>query len=63
MIQVFQEKISYNNTICDFCGTCVAVCPHDSIELSEADLKILDTCTLCRNCVDVCPVDALEMPK
>lgn len=63
MEQVFLEKIRYLNTLCDFCGTCVAVCPHDAIVLAETDLEILDDrCTLCRNCVDVCPVRALEMP-
>jgi NAD-dependent dihydropyrimidine dehydrogenase PreA subunit len=45
---------------CDFCGTCVAVCPVDCIELAEFRLTIdRDICTLCMNCVTVCPVEAL----
>ncbi|MBD3376692.1 4Fe-4S dicluster domain-containing protein [candidate division KSB1 bacterium] len=46
---------------CDFCGTCVAVCPHDAIDLAEFHLTIIkDRCTLCMNCVYICPVRALE---
>jgi NAD-dependent dihydropyrimidine dehydrogenase PreA subunit len=45
---------------CDFCGTCVAVCPMDCIELGESHLNIdRSICTLCMNCVHVCPVEAL----
>ncbi|MBN1480391.1 ferredoxin [candidate division KSB1 bacterium] len=61
MQQIFLEKIAYNRAVCDFCGACVAVCPHDSIELFEADLCITASCTLCKNCVYVCPVRALEI--
>ncbi|MCF7796489.1 MAG: 4Fe-4S binding protein [Lentisphaeria bacterium] len=46
---------------CDFCGTCVAVCPVDAIEMAEADLKIIhETCIDCDICVWVCPIDVLE---
>jgi len=55
------EKILFNRNRCDFCGTCVAVCPHDAIELSEADLQIVsEKCTACMNCVYICPIRALE---
>ncbi len=52
--------IKYNREICDFCGTCVGVCPHDAIELMECDLRITEECTVCMNCVYICPVRALE---
>ncbi|MCF7801839.1 MAG: 4Fe-4S binding protein [Candidatus Marinimicrobia bacterium] len=46
---------------CDFCGTCVAVCPVDAIEMAEADLKIIhETCIDCDICVWICPIDVLE---
>lgn len=46
---------------CDFCGTCVAVCPVDAIELREADIRIDHaTCIDCDICVWVCPIDVLE---
>ena len=40
---------------CDFCGTCVAVCPVDAIELREADISII-----CDICIWVCPIDVLS---
>ncbi len=46
---------------CDFCGTCVSVCPVDCIELREAVIKIDEkTCTNCKLCVYVCPIETLE---
>jgi len=45
---------------CDFCGTCVGVCPENCIDLSEAAIVIDDqSCTMCHKCVWICPVDAL----
>jgi dissimilatory sulfite reductase (desulfoviridin) alpha/beta subunit len=54
------EKIMLKRNRCEFCGTCVAVCPHDAIELAEADLVITSRCTLCMNCIYICPLCALE---
>lgn len=46
---------------CDFCGTCVAVCPVDAIEMAEAELKIIhETCIDCDICVWICPINVLE---
>ena len=45
---------------CDFCGTCVGVCPENCIELGETELGIdHPICTRCYKCVWICPVDAL----
>ncbi len=47
--------------MCDYCGTCVAVCFPDSIELLESEISIDNkTCTDCKFCVYVCPVETLE---
>jgi ferredoxin len=47
---------------CDYCGTCVAVCPEDAIELERAFIEVnRDVCTLCRRCVDVCPLKVPEV--
>ena len=54
------KRIVFNRELCDFCGTCVGVCPPDAIELMESDLRITEKCTLCMNCVYICPVRALE---
>jgi len=54
-------KINQKNDLCDFCGTCVAVCPVDAIELFETRLIIDDDkCTFCMNCINVCPYACLE---
>ncbi len=46
---------------CDLCGTCVAVCPPDCIELREHILYIVEElCTECGACVLVCPMQALQ---
>ncbi len=54
-------SLFYDPAVCDFCGTCVAVCPQDAVELEEADLQIsAERCILCMACVAACPVRALE---
>ena len=54
--------IVVKNDLCDFCGTCVAVCPVDAITLFEARLEIdQKICTQCLNCVKICPVSTLEV--
>ena len=56
--------IAVKEDLCDFCGTCVSVCPQDAIELLEARLIIdEESCTECINCVNVCPLHVLEEIK
>ena len=56
------KKIIYDISRCDFCGTCVAVCPHDAIILAETTLEIItEKCTNCQKCVTICPVNALQI--
>lgn len=53
--------IRIKKDLCDFCGTCVSVCPDDAIELFEARVIINnEICTDCLRCVKVCPFDVLE---
>jgi len=55
-------KVTQKNDLCDFCGTCVSVCPSDAIELFEARLVIdYDKCTQCLNCIAICPCRSLEL--
>ena len=35
MIDIIENK-------CDFCGTCISVCPPDCIEVSESNISIDD---------------------
>jgi len=49
---------------CDFCGTCVGVCPENCIELLETDLIVdHELCTRCEKCVLICPVNALYLER
>lgn len=51
-----------NMTKCDFCGSCVAVCPHNAIDLYEAYFEVSpDKCTNCGICVSICPARALKL--
>jgi len=53
--------IVVDRELCDFCGTCVAVCQPDAIFLAERDIRIdLEKCTECENCVIACPVGAMR---
>ncbi len=53
--------IIVKDDLCDFCGTCVSVCPHDAIQLYESRLVIdSDRCTECLLCIQVCPLRVLE---
>ena len=48
---------------CDFCGTCVAVCDPDAIELDENNIEITEKCNGCLKCFIVCPLKAIEKIK
>ena len=54
MIKIIENK-------CDFCGTCVAVCPVDCIEVREASIVIdHPVCIDCDLCVEICSILVLE---
>tara|TARA_B100000029_G_C17227338_1_gene834061 strand:- start:466 stop:639 length:174 start_codon:yes stop_codon:yes gene_type:complete len=54
MIEIIENK-------CDFCGSCVAVCPPDCIDLKESSISIQhDVCIDCNLCVYICPIDVLH---
>jgi len=56
------KKITIDSEKCDFCGTCVAVCASDAIELKESTVIIdEDACILCESCVEICPLGVPEV--
>lgn len=59
-----EQCVSIDVSRCDFCGTCVAVCPVDAIELKESMIRI-DTkiCTCCQACIIICPLGVPEVTK
>jgi len=67
LLLAFKKKIYMivlKQHTCDYCGTCVGVCPENCITLEESDLQIDDSiCTRCMKCVWICPVEALYSGK
>ena len=50
-----------NKEVCDFCGTCIGVCPVDALRIERHELRMdPDICIECLVCMHVCPVDALS---
>jgi ferredoxin/flavodoxin len=45
---------------CTSCGTCVAVCPADNIELVNKKPVWKHRCELCCGCIHLCPVQAIR---
>ena len=57
-----ERKVIIDSERCDFCGTCVAVCSVDAIELKESVVFVnKEICTLCEFCVDICPLGIPEV--
>ena len=52
--------MKYELEICGYCGACVAVCPHELLELTENEIIILEGCEDCGQCIMVCPLGALK---
>jgi len=51
--------------MCQHCGYCIEVCPHNAIYKREDGLVIIDPdkCVGCTNCVSKCPYDAIYYNK
>ncbi|MDD5142049.1 EFR1 family ferrodoxin [Methanoregula sp.] len=45
---------------CTACGTCVAICPSDNIELVNNRPVWKHQCELCCGCIHTCPVQAIQ---
>ena len=53
MIDIIENK-------CDFCSTCITVCPVDWIEVRESSIKIDQAiCIDCNLCIYICPIEVL----
>ena len=53
--------INIIDDMCDFCGTCITVCPPDCIEVKESTITIdHKKCIDCNLCVYICPIEVLE---
>ena len=62
--RVKEGAVSIDTGLCDFCGTCVGVCPTDAIELRESSIRIeTGRCTLCGFCEAICPIGIMEVER
>ena len=49
----------FNAEKCGYCGACVSVCPHNSLELAENNIVVnKNKCDDCGICTFVCPLGA-----
>lgn len=49
-----------DNSICNYCGACVGICPANCIFLDETIVKIdEERCIKCGFCIRGCPVGAI----
>ena len=61
--QMEQELMSWNGSLCTFCGICANTCPQDAIEVKENYFRVDEkSCWRCGRCVRVCPEGALTVP-
>jgi len=54
--------IKIQAALCDYCGSCLAVCPEDCLYLRETEISIdLEACSYCLNCIKVCPLKIITL--
>lgn len=53
------NKFTVSDT-CTSCGTCVAICPANNIELVDKKPVWKHHCELCCGCIHLCPVQAIQ---
>jgi NAD-dependent dihydropyrimidine dehydrogenase PreA subunit len=55
--------LSLREDICNGCGMCIKVCPHEVFELSAKKAHIIrrDYCMECGACALNCPVEAISV--
>ncbi len=53
--------ITIDTSVCDVCGTCISVCPENSLSILKKLEIDPDTCVSCGKCVAVCPYAALDL--
>ena len=51
-----------DETVCELCGVCQAVCPTEAIALTEVAVRVNgEACCGCGACVEACPSGAITL--
>lgn len=61
-----KAKIKINRELCKGCKICIAFCPHDVLELNNAEKAFvarIEGCNSCGMCELRCPDIAIEVKK
>ncbi len=64
MAKTMNQTLILDEPTCISCAGCVAVCPHQALDI-ESLIPVIDqkSCTYCNICVRFCPVGALKVEK
>ena len=48
---------------CDYCGSCVEVCPRNILKMEGDKVKVVNVieCSMCRLCEDTCDMDSIKV--
>ena len=58
----FKPELQWISVSCIGCKSCISVCPHGALAMTDAGIIIDRTvCTACGDCTQACPSGALEM--
>lgn len=49
--------------LCFRCGACSCVCPKNSVEVTEFDIRVSEACNDCGICEGICPVGAITFDR
>lgn len=59
-------EVAIDREKCTGCGSCVSVCPADSLEVKEKKAKMTEVfpmCFSCGNCTAICPEGAITITR
>ena len=63
--QVTPGEVDFDNEKCTGCGTCVEVCPADSLMIEDTKARMKppgeNQCMFCGCCAAICPAGAVSM--
>ncbi|MCP4745772.1 MAG: 4Fe-4S dicluster domain-containing protein [Desulfobacteraceae bacterium] len=63
-VQNASQEIKRDDTICNHCGSCTAVCPTEALFIKRPEMEVLfdqAKCSICQLCVPACPPRAMKV--